>query len=70
LNNLEEPTRDEIDSKQYRELSLEVDECYEENYFCDFEIMNNVRCQVTIIAYTPCELISIARSDFAVLRVE
>jgi CRP-like cAMP-binding protein len=65
-----DPDEFDLEKGLVKEINLEIDEIYEENYFGDYELLNNQKSQVTIIAYTPCQLISISKVDFAVLVPE
>lgn len=60
---------DEYDIERgfFKEINLEIDEIYEENYFGDYEIINNQKSQVTVIVYTPCQLIILPKVDFTVM---
>ena len=70
LSDNSDPNESDIANGLVKEINLEIDEIYEDNYFGDYEILNNKKCQVTIIAYTPCQIISLNKVDFSVLVPE
>ncbi|KAL4500672.1 hypothetical protein ABPG72_003096 [Tetrahymena utriculariae] len=62
-----DPTPQEIQNKQYKDISLEIDEIYEGSIFADYEQFKQIKSTVSIVAYTPCEILQIQREDMVVL---
>ncbi|EAR89152.2 cyclic nucleotide-binding domain protein (macronuclear) [Tetrahymena thermophila SB210] len=62
-----DPTPQEIQNKQYKDISLEIDEIYEGSVFADYEQFKQIKSTVSIVAYTPCEILQIQREDMVVL---
>ncbi|EAR90833.2 cyclic nucleotide-binding domain protein (macronuclear) [Tetrahymena thermophila SB210] len=62
-----DPSEFDIQNGYFKELFLEIDEIYEGNLISEYELLNYKPSYVSILAYTPTEIISINRNDLQIL---